>query len=112
MITSNCFVKFIIMWYVHTKLNEIFGKLSLETFDRRIHDILQRDADLSVAKLAARVGLNKNPCWRRLQKLQEQGVIRPKVALLDPTALNQSGAAPGALVSSTADEAVAARKAV
>lgn len=56
--------------------------------DRRILAALQADAGLSMADLAARVGLSPTPCWRRVQKLQAAGVIRKRVALLDRAALN------------------------
>jgi len=62
--------------------------MSIDRFDRRILAILQADADISIADLAERVGLSKNPCWRRVQKLQSSGVIERRVALLDPASLN------------------------
>lgn len=55
----------------------------LDRFDRGILSLLQEDADLSLTEIAERVGLTKNPCWRRIQKLQNEGLIRKKVALLD-----------------------------
>jgi Lrp/AsnC family transcriptional regulator len=49
---------------------------------------VQSDGGLTAAEIAERVGLSKTPCWRRIQRLQERGVIRKTVALLDPKALN------------------------
>jgi Lrp/AsnC family transcriptional regulator len=49
---------------------------------------MQRDSGQSLVTLADKVGLSKNPCWRRIQRLQESGVIRSKVALLNPASLN------------------------
>ena len=63
-------------------------KIRLDARDRRILEILQRDAQLSVAEIAERVGLSTTPCWRRIQRLEEAGVIRARVALLDAAALN------------------------
>ena len=60
----------------------------LDRFDKRILECLQEDADLAVTEIADRVGLTKNPCWRRIQKLQESGVIRKKVTLLDSRSIN------------------------
>ncbi|WP_151447894.1 Lrp/AsnC family transcriptional regulator [Lacisediminimonas profundi] len=60
----------------------------LDRFDREILSILQEDATVSVAELGERVGLSPTPCWRRIQKLEERGVIRKRVALLDPAQLN------------------------
>jgi len=59
----------------------------VDKLDRKILDILQRDASLTAADIAEKVGLSKAPCWRRIQRLQESGVIRRTVALLDARAL-------------------------
>lgn len=56
--------------------------------DCKILALLQENADLSLNEVAERVGLTKNPCWRRIQKLQDSGVIKKKVALLDARKLN------------------------
>lgn len=50
--------------------------------------LLQRDATAPVAELAQEVGLSPSPCWRRIQRLEEAGFIRSRVALLDPEKLN------------------------
>ena len=55
--------------------------------DARILDILQHDASLSVAEIAERVGLSPSPCWRRIKRLEEAGVIRKRVTLLDAARL-------------------------
>lgn len=55
----------------------------LDAFDRRILELLQEDASLSSAQIAERVGLSQSPCWRRIQRLREEGVIRGQVTLLD-----------------------------
>jgi Lrp/AsnC family transcriptional regulator len=55
--------------------------------DLKILAILQEDSSLSVADVANRVGLSQTPCWRRIQRLEETGVIRRRVALLDPEAI-------------------------
>jgi Lrp/AsnC family transcriptional regulator len=60
----------------------------VDKLDRKILDLLQRDASLSVAELAERIGLSKAPCWRRIQRLTDAGLIRRTVALLDARALN------------------------
>ena len=48
----------------------------------------RKTAELTAAEIADRIGLSKAPCWRRIQKLQEEGVIRRTVAILDARALN------------------------
>ena len=64
------------------------AKISLDSFDRQILDCLQTDADLPLAEVAKKVGLSTTPCWRRINRLQEQGVIKARVALLDRKAVN------------------------
>jgi len=54
----------------------------LDSYNKRILAILQQDADLPLTELAEKVNLSKNPCWRRVQKLQDAGIIRKKVVLL------------------------------
>jgi Lrp/AsnC family transcriptional regulator len=59
----------------------------LDRVDRRILDLLQREGALPVAEVATRTGLSTTTCWRRIQQLEQSGVIRGRVALLDRTAL-------------------------
>ncbi len=60
----------------------------MDGVDRKILELLQLDAELPVATIAERVHLSVTPCWRRIQKLREAGVIRKQVALCDPAKLN------------------------
>ena len=60
----------------------------MDAFDKRIVAALQRDAGLSNAALAETIGLSATPCWRRVQALERAGVIRRRVALASPQALN------------------------
>ncbi len=60
----------------------------MDETDRKILSCLQEDASMPVAKIARRVGLSSSPCWRRIQNLEESGIIRARVALLDSAALN------------------------
>ena len=60
----------------------------LDRLDRKILSILEEDATIPVAEVAKRVGLSTTPCWRRIQKLEEDGVILRRVALLDPKSVN------------------------
>jgi Lrp/AsnC family transcriptional regulator len=59
----------------------------LDAIDARILDILQHDAGLSVAEVADRVGLSASPCWRRIKRLEDQGMILKRVTLLDAVQL-------------------------
>ena len=58
-------------------------RLHLDSIDYQVLAILQRDASLSAADVAARVGLSQSPCWRRIARLEKHGLIRRRVALLD-----------------------------
>ena len=60
----------------------------MDKTDRAILQILQEDSTLPVADIAKRVGLSTTPCWRRIQKLEEDKVIRKRVAILDPKLIN------------------------
>ena len=60
----------------------------MDRLDRKILRLLQEDATLAVADIAKKVGLSTTPCWRRIQKLEEEGVIRRRVAILDPAKVN------------------------
>ncbi len=62
--------------------------MTLDATDRKILTLLQQDASLSVADIAEKVNLSVTPCWRRIQKLDEAGVIQRRVALLDASKLN------------------------
>ena len=57
--------------------------VSLDKSDRAILEVLQSDATLSAADVGEQVGLSQSPCWRRIQRLREKGVIRDQVALID-----------------------------
>jgi len=60
----------------------------MDNKDRRILAELQNDAGQSIEELAAKVHLSRNACWRRIKALEERGIIRARVALLDPDKLN------------------------
>ena len=60
----------------------------MDAIDRKILILLQENAALPVVEVAAHVGLSSTPCWRRIQKLEAEGVIRGRVALLDPAKMN------------------------
>src|ERR1700755_1178438 len=55
----------------------------LDAVGVRILDLIQNSASLSVAEIAERVGLSSSPCWRRIKKLEDDGVIVRRVTLLD-----------------------------
>jgi Lrp/AsnC family transcriptional regulator len=55
----------------------------LDAIDRKILNVLQQDASLSVAEIGDRVGLSSTPCWKRIQRLEADGVILRRVALVD-----------------------------
>ena len=59
----------------------------LDEFDQRILRILQRDSTLSMDAIAEKAHLSRNACWRRIRRLEEAGVIRGRVALVDPVSV-------------------------
>lgn len=60
----------------------------MDNTDRKILAILQENAELSVSDIADKVGLSTTPCWRRIQNMEKAGVIKARVAILDPEKLN------------------------
>jgi Lrp/AsnC family transcriptional regulator len=70
--------------YFHRHGNQT---VKLDAFDLRILALLQEDASIALANLAEVVGLSPTPCWRRIQKLEAEGYIQRRVALLDRTKL-------------------------
>ena len=59
----------------------------LDDTDRRILNALQRDATLSLDALSDTVGLSRNACWRRVRMMEDAGIIRGRVTLVDPDKL-------------------------
>jgi Lrp/AsnC family transcriptional regulator len=60
----------------------------MDSKDKRILELLQQNALYTASELADEVGLTTTPCWRRIQKLEEQGYIKARVALLDRQKMN------------------------
>jgi Lrp/AsnC family transcriptional regulator len=67
-------------------IHDIIG--IMDTTDRKLLDILQQDAALSLDDLSERVGLSRNACWRRVKRLEDEGIIKARVTLLDATSIN------------------------
>jgi Lrp/AsnC family transcriptional regulator len=60
----------------------------MDSFDKHILELLQRDCTAPVSEIAEKVGLSTTPCWRRIQAMEKKGVIKARVALADPEQLN------------------------
>jgi Lrp/AsnC family transcriptional regulator len=56
----------------------------LDRLDREILRLISADASLSLADIAAKVGLTPTPCWKRIRRMEEAGVILRRVAVVDP----------------------------
>jgi Lrp/AsnC family transcriptional regulator, leucine-responsive regulatory protein len=69
------------------QLRQKMAEIELDAIDRRILAILQKDGRLSNQDIADRVSLSPSPCLRRIRRLEESGVIRGYVALLEPSML-------------------------
>jgi len=67
----------------YSRFSRCHVKEILDPIDRRILRELQADATLPIAELAERVGLSQTPCWKRVKRLEAEGVIARRVALLD-----------------------------
>src|SRR5580693_9593241 len=80
----------LIIRYIHSDIGSFMEQNNRATIDRldlRLLDILQRHGALSVAEVAAQTKLSTTTCWRRIQQLEQSGVIKARVALLDRNAL-------------------------
>ncbi len=62
--------------------------MKLDSIDRKLIALLQEDAAIQIADLAAQVGLSQTPCWRRVQKLKDAGVLTRSVMLVDRAKVN------------------------
>ncbi|MCT4656519.1 MAG: Lrp/AsnC family transcriptional regulator [Cohaesibacter sp.] len=62
-------------------------KYTLDSGDVRILKVLQKDASLSIAEIAKQAGMSQTPCWRRIKKLKETGVLRQITAVVDREAV-------------------------
>ena len=60
----------------------------MDYIDKKIIFILQRQADLPLSEISKRVGLSQTPCWNRIRKLEEDGVIEKKVTLINKKKVN------------------------
>ena len=60
----------------------------MDNIDKKIIFILQRQADLPLSEISKRVGLSQTPCWNRIRKLEEDGVIEKKVTLINKKKVN------------------------
>ena len=57
--------------------------MKMDAMDRRILGLIQSDASLGTAEIADKVGLTQPPCWRRIKRLEESGLIEKRVGLLN-----------------------------
>src|SRR3979490_3061431 len=62
--------------------------MKIDSVDRKLLALLQEDCEQHLTQLAEQVGLSQTPCWRRIQRLKETGVIARSVALLDARKIN------------------------
>ena len=66
-----------------TEMSESKENFTIDSVDRKILYHLQQDASLTIKEIARKVHLSPTPCWKRIQRLEDAGVIRARVALLD-----------------------------
>ncbi len=65
-------------------MSSAFESFVMDRIDLQILAILQEDATATVADIAARIGLSPSPCWKRIQKLEANGILLKRVALVSP----------------------------
>ena len=63
-------------------------KFTIDMVDRKILHYLQQDASMTIKEIAKKVHLSPTPCWKRIQRMEDSGIIRARVALLDPARVN------------------------
>ena len=63
-------------------------KAPIDNTDKKILNMLQHDATMPVAEIAAMVNLSPTPCWRRIHRMEDKGIITRRVAILDAQKLN------------------------
>src|SRR5271155_3544748 len=86
----HSFGRYPIIRYIHSKISrsmENSSRPAIDRLDLRLLDILQRQGALSVAEVASKTKLSTTTCWRRIQQLEQDGVIKARVALLDRNSL-------------------------
>jgi len=59
-----------------------------DEIDRKILDIIQSDSSYSMDEISAFVNLSRNACWRRIRRMEEAGIIKARVALVEPSSIN------------------------
>ncbi|MEM9667874.1 MAG: Lrp/AsnC family transcriptional regulator [Pseudomonadota bacterium] len=59
------------------------GIIELDDIDKKIISLLQQDSTLSIQDISDAVGLSSNPCWRRIRRMETEGVIKRRVAIVD-----------------------------
>ena len=57
-------------------------KIKIDSLDRKIIRLLQSDASLSAAAIGEQIGLSQSPCWRRIQRLKESGIVKQQVDMV------------------------------
>ena len=62
----------------------------IDSTDKKLLGLLQEDANISTSALAGKLHISQSPCWRRINRLEEQGIIQKRVAVLDREALGMS----------------------
>jgi Lrp/AsnC family transcriptional regulator len=78
--------KYHLIWNILLDRDRSVGgveRFFMDAIDRKILTVLQEDASLAVAEIGNRVGLSSTPCWKRIQRLEADGVIQRRVALVD-----------------------------
>lgn len=85
---ARCVPEFQLVLFDLWKISHKVGNMvEIDEFDRRLLSALQQDCAQSLESLGAHIGLSRNACWRRIKRLEDDGLLRGRVALVDPEKL-------------------------
>ena len=68
----------------NTAIKSVIDMVELDNFDKKLLQALQKNADQSMNELGEKIGLSHTPCWRRIKRLEEAGIIKSRVVIVDP----------------------------
>tara|TARA_Y100000590_G_scaffold470400_1_gene664556 strand:+ start:22182 stop:22763 length:582 start_codon:yes stop_codon:yes gene_type:complete len=80
--------KDIILEYITKYIGKNTMVAKIDRIDRKILNLLQEDCTMAVSEISSKVALSTTPCWRRIQRMEREGIISKRVALLDPKKIN------------------------
>ena len=71
------------MIYILENFSIFWGNIRMDDIDRKLLNLLQVNADLPLSEIAKKVGVSSTPCWNRIKRLEEKGIIKYKISVVD-----------------------------